>query len=233
MRSRRTLSVFLLLATGLGGCAGSRGQVTGEYAGEEALPRPPVVLVYEFAVDAQDVVVDNFGPEYVRGAPSNAERYRRGREVARSLADKLVAQLRKRGIPAQRAETGVAPPLHALLVKGHFVVVDEGDRTKRMVVGLGAGAREVRVRVQVHQRTEGGLRRIQEGVAGAQGDKMPGMAIPVGVGAAAGRAATSAVVSGGLNVASEVTGKLDADLERLAGEIADEARVFYRRQGWM
>ena len=71
-----------------------------------------------------------------------------------------------------------------------------------------AGAREVRVRVQVYQRTEDGLRRLQEGVAEAKGDKTPGMAIPVGVGGAAGRAAVSAVVSGGLNLASETTGQV-------------------------
>jgi hypothetical protein len=224
---------MLLVAT-LVACAGSSGRVTSSHTGGGILPRPPVLIVYEFGVDAQDVVVDTFGSaDYARAAPADADRYRRGREASRSLADKLVAQLRERGIRAERATLGTVPPLHAVMVKGHFVVIDEGNRAARMVVGFGAGAREVRVRVQVYQRTGHGLRPLQSGVAEATGDRMPGMAVPVGVGAAAGRAATSAVVSGGLNVASEATGALDADLDRLATRIADEGLAFYKLQQWM
>jgi hypothetical protein len=59
------------------------------------------------------------------------------------------------------------------------------------------------------------------------------MAVPVGAGAAAGRVATSAVVSGGMNVAREVRGGMDADAGRLADEIAKRAEAFYKGQGWL
>ena len=76
-------------------------------------------------------------------------------------------------------------------------------------------------------------RRIAEAEVKAQGNRMPGMAVPVGVGAATGNAARSAVISGGMNVVQEVTGGLQKDAGRIAGEIADRIKAFYERQGWL
>jgi hypothetical protein len=59
------------------------------------------------------------------------------------------------------------------------------------------------------------------------------MAVPVGVGAVAGAAARSAVISGGMNIVQEVTGGLEADAGRIAEEIAKRAEAFYKRQGWL
>ena len=50
---------------------------------------------------------------------------------------------------------------------------------------------------------------------------------------AVGNSATSAVVSGGMNVAREVRGGMDADAGRLADEIAKRAEAFYKGQGWL
>ena len=42
------------------GCAGGSVEPGRQYTKGESLPRPPVVLVYDFAVDPADVDVDNF-----------------------------------------------------------------------------------------------------------------------------------------------------------------------------
>ncbi len=122
---------------------------------------------------------------------------------------------------------------YALAVGFLLLSVDEGDQSKRMVIGFGAGASELRVDVQVYQETEFGARRISEGEADASGSKMPGMAVPVGAGAAAGRAATSAAISGAMSVTREIRGGMSADTKRLAEKIADRAEAFYQRQGWL
>ena len=62
---------------------------------------------------------------------------------------------------------------------------------------------------------------------------MPGMVIPVAGGAAAGTAATSAAISGGMNIAKEKRGGMDADASHMAEEIADRTEAFYKRQGWL
>jgi NADPH-dependent 2,4-dienoyl-CoA reductase/sulfur reductase-like enzyme len=87
--------------------------------------------------------------------------------------------------------------------------------------------------VQVYQVVESGLRRIAESEGEAHGDRMPGMAVPVGAGAAMGRAASSAAISGGMNVMQEVTGGLDKSVKNLAEELAERAVSFYTRQGWL
>lgn len=227
-----------VLAVGLAvpailGCA-SAGVTPGRrYVEDEALPRPGVLLVYDFATAPGDVVVDTLGPEFAAGPGQRGERAERGREVARSLSEQLVAKLQERGIRAERASASRVPPLNAMVLKGQFLSIDEGDRLKRMVIGLGAGSSKLQARVQAYQATEMGLRRIAEAEADASGSKTPGMAIPVGAGAAAGRAASSAVISGGMNVVREVRGGLDAEAGRMAEKMAERVEAFYKRQGWL
>ena len=104
---------------------------------------------------------------------------------------------------------------------------------KRVVVGFGAGASAIRAELQVYQQTEVGLRRLVDGEAEAKGSKKPGMAVPVGAGAAAGRVATSAAISGGISVVSELTGGLKADAGRIAEKLAERTEALYRRRGWL
>jgi hypothetical protein len=192
-----------------------------------------VLLVYDFATHPGDVVVDTLGPEFAAGSGDRGERAELARAVARSLSEQLVAKLQERGVRAERASASQAPPVNALVLKGQFLSIDEGDQMKRMVIGLGAGASELRARVQAYQATGSGLRRIAEAEAEASGSKTPGMAIPVGAGAAAGRAATAAVVSGGMNVVREVRSSMDADAGHMAEEIAKRVEAFYRSRGWL
>ncbi len=236
-RSRRlrvaTAPVAGLAALALLACASAGVSNTRRYVSDDEVERPGVILVYDFRVSAGDVTVDKAGPSITSGPGSPAERSELGVAVSQGLAQALVEELGKRGIAAQRADGRTSPPLHALLLKGRFLTVNEGDQSKRMVVGFGAGASELRVDVQVYQETEFGARRISEGEAKASGSKMPGMAVPVGAGAAAGRAATSAAISGAMSVTREIRGGMSADTKRLAEKIADRAEAFYERQGWL
>ena len=153
--------------------------------------------------------------------------------TAEAFSVALVNELRKQGINAQRINRGAVPALHSIVLKGQFVSIDKGSRFKRMVIGFGAGSSEIRARVQAYQATERGLHRIVEAEAKATGSKSPGMAIPVAGGAAMGSAATSAVISGGMNITREARGAMNPDAERMAKKIAERAKAFYVRQGWL
>ena len=220
---------LVLLASVLVACAGASTQPSQTYQGR-GLPQPPVVLVYPFAIGPDDVVADTLGPDFRRPAPRTAEE-QRAREVSDHLATEIVKALRERGIAAQRGEFGAPVPLHAVMVRGQFISVDPGNRMARMVVGFGAGSEELRIRAHAVQVMENGLLRLQEGLAEAHGDKMPGMAGPGAASAAAGKA-SMIVVSAGTNIAQEVKGGLDAAAVNMAREIADLAAEFYARQGW-
>ena len=231
-RIQRETMAALALCVGLA-CASANVENVQHYAEDEKLPQPSVFLVYDFAVTPSDVVVDTLGSAFGRSSSPSGKDVAEARQVADSLSSQLVAKLGERGINAARATNERVPPVNAIALKGQFVSMDKGNRAKRMVIGFGAGSSELRVRAQVYQATERGLRRIVQGEAKASGSKMPGMAVPVAGGAAMGAAATSAVVSGGMNVAKEVRGELVTDAGQLAEEIAERAEAFYKRQGWL
>jgi hypothetical protein len=234
-KSNHVLATMLLsgLAAACISCA-SAGVTPVDGSSDGAmLPTPSVVLVYDFAVGANDVVIDTLGSEFQSEGKTLTEEEQTAYATANDLSVAIVDALGKVGINAMRARDGDVPPLHALVLKGQFITIDKGSRFKRMVIGFGAGSSELRTRVQVYQATQRGLRRIVEAEAQATGSKMPGMAIPVAGGAAMGTAATSAVISGGMNVVDETRGAMNPDTKRLAKEIASRAKAFYVRQGWL
>ncbi len=63
---------------------------------------------------------------------------------------------------------------------------------------------------------------------------MPGMIVPVGVGAVAGRAGTSAIIAGGMNVAQEIGPEsLNAAAKRTAQEITKILSRAFAEHGWI
>ncbi len=119
------------------------------------------------------------------------------------------------------------------MVKGRFLEINEGNRTKRMAIGFGAGATEVKTEVRVYQARDPWPVLLQEYETNAIGSRKPGMALPVGVGAAAGTAATSAVISGGLGVIGEMRGGVEGDAQRSAAEVSRAIATFSARRGWI
>ena len=71
--------------------------------------KPPVLLVYDFAVTPEDALTDSLG---AHSAPVEAEskEIQLGRATAVSLSEQLVAKLQKKGIAAERALDDRAPP---------------------------------------------------------------------------------------------------------------------------
>jgi len=165
-----------------------------------------------------------------KGSSRTEQEVATGRAVAQALSEHLVKELRKLGLDAER---GVGSPQQSgndLAIGGHFLSIDEGNRTSRVVIGLGAGRTDVQAEVQVYQN---GLV-IDQLETDAKSGAKPGMAETMGAGAAADRLATSAVVSAGLAGASEAFGaNVEADAARTAKKITKELKVFFAREGWI
>ena len=211
------------------GCATSGVESIRRYA-EGPRPHPPVLLIYDFATSPNEALAQAYGSEFASPSATDDDL---ARKTARSISEQLLKKLTGYSIHARRVDAGFEPPVDAMLIKGEFLTVDEGSRILRMTIGFGAGATKLRVRVHAYQATQWVLRRIAEAEVKAQGNKMPGMAAPVGVGAATGNVVRSVAISGGMNVMQEVTGGLQKDAGRIAGEIADRVKSFYERQGWL
>jgi len=150
------------------------------------------------------------------------------------VAQHLVPEILALGMTAERAGVGPPPGQGDLLIQGEFLSIDKGSRTKRMLIGFDAGAGELRTRLVGYQVTPAGLRQLGKATIETSGGKMPGMLVPVGVGAAAGAPGRSAVISGGMNVMQEAGPEgLNAAAKNTAKEVAKVLSQAFVRQGWI
>ncbi len=232
--SLRTGTLLAACLALLAACASS--EVTSQKRYEGELAKPARIVVSDFAATPQDVPNDSAlaGLYATRETPQSEEEIALGRELGALVAKELVEELNDRGIQAVRAASGAQPALGDGVIKGAFVAVDEGSRLKRMLIGFGSGAAELRTLVEGYQQQEDGLQPLGSAEIEAGGGQMPGVLAPIGIGAAAGRAATSAIIAGSANVVKEVGPEtLQAAAERTAGEVADVVEEAYRKRGWL
>ncbi len=232
---RRFASALCALAL-LAGCASSDVTARRSYVGDEKIARPGRVIVHNFAATADDIAADAAiaGHYDRRSKPQTAEEIALGRQLGDLVARELVKDILEMGLPAERAGSGPAPQVGDLVIKGEFISIDEGSRVKRMLIGFGAGAAKLKTFVEGYQVTASGLRPLGSAEVKAAGGKMPGMLVPMAGGAAAGRIATSAAISGGTNIAKEIGPEsVEGAAKRTAEEIAKVLREAFKKRGWI
>jgi hypothetical protein len=200
------------------------------------LAKPDRVLVYDFAVSADDVALDRaVGAQllqHLQETSQTEEQLKVGRAVAQALSVELVKAIQQLGLPAERASEAPLVTDNTLAIEGQFVAIDEGNRLRRMVIGLGAGATEVKTQVQVYRVTSVSRKLIQEFETSAQSPRKPGMAETMGVGAAA-RGAQAVVMGAGVGIASEYADTVEADARRTAKAVAEKLSQFFVNEGWI
>lgn len=234
MKSLGLAAAGLLL---LAGCASSGVEARRSNVADEMIPRPGRIIVYDFAATADDLAASSaITGRYGAGAvKQSAEEVRLGRELGRRVAAKLVKDILAMGMPAERARGSAPPRIRDIVITGQFVSIDEGSRAKRMIVGFGAGAAELKTVVEGYQVTALGPRLLGSRDIKAGGGKAPGMAAPLVImGGIAGRPVTAAAVSGGINIAQELGPEgIEGAAKRTAKTISKELRTIFKRQGWI
>lgn len=199
------------------------------------LAKPERILVHDFAVAAEDVALDRaVGAQLLQrlqGTSQSEEQLKVGRAAAQALSVELVKAIQKLGLATERA-AGAPPTGNVVVIEGQFISIDEGNRLRRVVVGLGVGATEVKTQVQVYAATPTGRRLVQEFETAAQSSRKPGMAETMGAGAAI-RGAQAVAVGAGVGVVSEYGETVEADARRTAQAVADKLKPFFINEGWI
>jgi hypothetical protein len=236
MRIKRLALLFisgLLLAA----CSHAKVENVQSYLGPP-LSRPDRVLVSYFAIEPEQVRLDQgVGARIMRGAGDqslSALELRAAQDTQATLAEGIVKQLRKYGLPADLAAND--PGLgNIMLVQGQIVGIDQGNRTRRTLIGLGAGRSSVSADTQVYYTVAAGPPRFMMAFEGeADSGRMPGAAETMGAGAVAQRAATSAALTGATHVGLETRRATDtAEASKLADAIALRVAQFAVSQGWI
>ena len=125
-----------------------------------------LIVVHYFSVSPEEVQSDQMlGSKLavmVKDVLVNEQGRDAGHKVAYALANDLVEELADQGLSAVR--TGDVPPgLNNILeIRGQFVSIDQGNRTKRNVIGLGADRGDVWTYVQVYMETPRGYSLVGE-----------------------------------------------------------------------
>jgi hypothetical protein len=236
LRGRMATIVACLVALVLvAGCASTKVTnqeqlVTGQ------LPKPNHILVYNFVATAADLPADSVlaGESNLDTTPQTAEQIEEGRKLGAQIATELVQQIIAIGMPAELASTGMQPQLNDLVIRGYLLSIKEGSAAKRVAIGFGAGASELRTMVEGYQMTAQGLRKLGSGTVDAGGNKTPGAALGLATFLATANPAgliisSGAKVYGEASGSSEVTGRAKST----AKEIADVLKQRFQQQGWI
>jgi Domain of unknown function (DUF4410) len=222
----------------LAACTSAQSEIE---TGGAMLPRPTLVVVQTFAVSPDEVDLDGgLSAEIVDavkaedGTSRTEQELQTGRKVTDAIAKKLVVEIQDLGLTAQRGDAVPPGTANALLIKGQLVSIDEGNRTERVIIGMGAGRSDVEVHAQVYQVTAAGSEQIDQIAVDAKSGLTPGMAETMGVGALTGHLLVSAAVSGGAHVVSESLGaNVVADADRSAKGLAKQLSVLFGKEGWV
>jgi hypothetical protein len=233
-------------------CAKATVTARQTYAENEQLPKPDRIIVYDFAATPEEVPADDplIGLYDKPTRPQTADEVILGRKLGAEIAGELVKEILNLGMPAERSSTGLTPGIGDLLIKGVFVSFDEGSRLKRILIGFGSGAGELKTLVEIYQITTEGPRPLVSEEIKATGGKMSGMffAVPAAVLAGPAGLSVAAVAapgpaaavgqatatSGSTNVASELGPEsIGAAAKKTAKEISNALTQIFARHGWI
>jgi hypothetical protein len=236
MKALKAIILYICACTLAVGCASTKITEQESKFGTEKLPYPDTIYVFPFAATPADLPAWSAAAKLLAppAEPQSPEHIEVVRKLGNAIAKELVTQIQEMGLVALEADQQTVPRLHDILLVGYFVSVDEGSAVKRMALGFGSGAAEVKTAVEGYQMTNEGMRLLGSGKLQAGGAKMPGVALPIVVLAATANP-IGLIVGGGAKVYGEMSGKdkIEGEGKRTAEAIAEHLRGKFKEQGWV
>ena len=200
------------------------------------IPRPDQILVHDFVATPADIPADSALASQASElrTPQTAEQIATGRQVGAEIAAQLVEQICDMGLPAKWVTDRTKPGINDIVIRGYLLSIDKGSTEKRIAIGFGFGASELRTAVEVYQMTNRGLRKLDSDTVDSGGNKFPGATTALAVTIAGGNP-LGLIVSTGMKVYGEVSGNstIEGRTEQTAKEIANQLRTRFEQQGWV
>jgi hypothetical protein len=236
MRATRMLQ-SLSVAVTLGACSQAHVQTSQSYFGAP-VPRPNHIVVSYYSISPGEVKLDQgVGARLMRVSedqPTGALELKAAQDTQAALAEGIVERLKKYGLPAELPAGEVGEG--TMLVQGQIVGINQGNRTRRVLIGLGAGKSSVSADTQIYYATDrGAAPRFMMSFEGqADSGHLPGAVETLGAGAAAQSVGRSAVLTGATHAGAETRRSTDtAEADKLADGIALRVAQFAVDQGWI
>ena len=235
MKFCNQIVLYLLALLVIAGCASTKVTSRDE-AAVGKLPRPNTIWVYDFAATPADVPEESAlaGQHSEHNPPQTSEQIKTGRQLGAEIEAELVEQISGMGMPAEHAVTGTKPQINDLVIRGYLVTFNKGSAAKRILIGFGSGASDLKVAVEGFQMTAQGLRKVGSGTTDSKGGKTPGADLGV-LSLIATHNPVGLIVSSGMKIYEEKSGKstVNGRAEQTAKEIADVLKKRFQKQGWI
>ena len=236
MNPLRRFVPWMFAVVVLAGCASTQVTSRQEYEGGR-IARPDRIIVYDFGATPGEIPPESSiaGQVAEPSAPPTEEELEVGRQLGAEVATKLAEDIAAMGLPGVRGAGQPPPRPGDLVIRGYFLSMDEGNMAKRVLIGFGSGAAELKTFVEGYLMTDQGLRRLGSGEidSGARGGT-PGAIAPIAVTIATANP-IGLIVGGTVKAAGEISGtqKIQASGKRTADLIATELRPKFEEQGWI
>ncbi len=212
---------------------GAKAEVIQRYGGAAALPKPEQVLIRDCTFDGGIMIDDSMAARLHQhrllggssdGQPTQSEI---AKSVEDSFAKSFIKTLKKQQVEAGRItqDVGGGTGGPTLIVTGGFLSVDEGDKTKRVMIGFGRGASGIKTHVLVSLVQQDHTTVVIECNIDAKSGKQPGALATMGVGSLAVGAATHAVGDQGSTA--------QKDAAHVGTLVANEVVEQMRAQHWI
>lgn len=236
MKAIRRVAVLSFVAVVAAGCATTKVTNVQSNVGDERIPKPPHVYVYDFAATAAELPTGSVAAaSYATPAkPRTKKEIATAHALSDAVAEELASQIRDLGLNAEVAAVNTPPDVGDLLIRGQFESVEEGSMGKRLVLGFGSGSSDLKTVVQVYLMTATGVRELASGDVDSGSTKGPGLLVPLGIAVATANP-IGLVVAGAVKAEGEVSGRttIEGNGKRTAAEIADRLKVGFEKQGWI
>ena len=179
----------LVLAGCLAGCNTATVTSQRDLAPAPAA-KPEVIYVTDFELGAQNIqhqdglLSGRPGPvgrvgNRLSGASSDPAA--RARQLVDLMANSLVKDLSSAGYNARRLQPGAPLPVEGWLLQGAFTEVQEGNRLRRAMIGLGEGQTDLQVVVSMENLSKGPPKPLYEISTDASSGNRPGAAPVIAV----------------------------------------------------
>jgi hypothetical protein len=153
------------------------------YTGSTPLPKPTKILVYDFAVNPDDVQVDklqSMRPRHLITGDKKPDAV--AASAGKKFSQELVKALEKTGIPVERVAKDAPAADNQMMVQGSFTSLKEGHKAERDTIGMGTGNADVEATVDVHVKTGADMVLISQFSTDSKPAANVGSAVPVAVG---------------------------------------------------
>jgi uncharacterized protein DUF4410 len=191
MQKRQKICGLFVAAALLNICVQAQGPLSAKvsvtpisvYTGGTPLPKPAKILVYDFAVNPDDVQVDklqSMRPRHLITGDKKPDAV--AASAGKKFSAELVKALAKTGIPVEHVATGTTPADNQMAIQGSFTSLKEGTKSERDTIGMGLGAADVQTSVDVHVKTGQDMVLLSKFSTDTKPGANVGSAVPVAAG---------------------------------------------------